>query len=1209
MEPTGLIVKFKSNYSPKAINQNEGSVKTGIRSIDLLNMKYSIKHVSPLLPKRHVSSSRRVFENVFIFLLREGSDAQALAEEYRALPGVEYAEPDYPVTLFDTPNDPMYQHQWNLHNTGQEHYHIIRNWGINNDELVLTGGVDDADIDAGDVYENPPDNTTTVVVAIIDTGVDMDHPDLADNIWTNPREIPDNDIDDDNNGYVDDVHGWDFASNMDPSAQGDNDPTDEYGHGTHCAGIVAAIAGNSTGIAGVAPDVRIMPLKFDPLPLVSRIAGALIYAADNGADVVNMSFGLIFRSDLIEEAINYARDKGVIHCAAIGNSGIDEFVFPAGYDATIAVGATNDSDRVTSFSSYGDHMSVCAPGRSILSLRADNTDMYSGDREPGVHIIDTIYYLASGTSMACPHVVGAAAYLRSVSPGLTADKVQEIIETSADDIIDPFGLAWNLPGKDIYSGYGRLNLRNALEIAPKIRAKIVYPAPNDILSGDVLIHGLADGEDFSEYVVEYGEGSNPSSWMQICQSHSPVTGDALCMWTTSDLSGQYTIRLRVGDFNVSTVTIYTANKTSVQIISPSEDDIIANHVIVVGDAYAPDFSHLVLEYKMDTNIALEWREIAGMSVPIYGEEIAGWFLDSLTQASYLLRLSVFSNSGLIASDIISVRVRSIFSTEHAWRASLEGYPTIIPNYGDLDDDGANEIIVGMSSGITVLNLDGTLKTEGIPDFPSNNFMIPIAVGNLDGDGIDDMVAVGYDPSFLYGYPSAMPTFESYLGGFPPVSNFYRTEHDFPRVYLKDIDGDEVEEIIVFIYSTSRPRTFIFESDGGLIDSYDYYSEVFPVDMNGDGIDEIYACNRGFCLLRQINYQDGATHDSLLIQLNGSNFNCYGMSAYDIDDDDIYELLVFGYYPDYGYYIYAFDGGLNLVDGWPHEMGIDDFVVPTIPIFGDIDDDNEAEYLTTFYDISSSYVLAWNLDGSPYIPGNSNGLFVRTPEPSLLNMLLLADINGDNRTDIIACADNDVFDTYKAQRIYAWDNEGQLIPGFPLITVPEAFTADRFTPCIGDINADGNVDLIMTTPDSKQIFINYPGCPYNKCKSPAPFWKYNRRMDGVAPLPSECGPTDVADDGRTPNASTYSLAQNYPNPFNPTTRIAYTVPTRSHVSISVYNLLGQEVITLVDELKAAGRYITEWDGTDYNGAKAASGIYLYRIKAGDFVESRKMLLLK
>ncbi|MEW5922827.1 MAG: S8 family serine peptidase [Candidatus Zixiibacteriota bacterium] len=1208
-QPNSLIIKFKDTQIPR-INAGKQGTTTGLKAADALNVRYNVTGISPLLAKSAQSASAEKFGAVYILTVRDGADLNELQNAYAQLLEVEYAEINQIVELHTQPDDSLYQYQWSLNNTGQPHYHVVRNYGSYNDELVLVSGLPDADIDAGEIFENPPDRTVTVVVAIIDTGVDLVHPDLIDHIWINPGEIPGNGYDDDHNGYIDDVNGWDFASSSDPLDPGDNDPTDEFGHGTHCSGIIAATANNIIGMAGIGQDCRIMGLKFDPLPLVSRIAGAIIYAADNGAEVINMSFGYNYRSDLIEDAINYAHDKGVIMCASAGNEGTYSIVYPAAYDATITVGASNDSDLVATFSSYGEHLDVAAPGLSILSLRAGETDMYASSYpyEPKVHIVDSIYYMASGTSMSTPHVVGTAAVLRSISPGISADRVKQILHETADDIVDPYGVGWNLVGFDQYSGYGRVNLFRAVQALPKVRARITAPAYNEIFSGNVDIRGSADGDDFTGYTLEAGSGDDPEVWTTLHNSTDSVTDGTLVLWNTIGFSGRYTLRLTVGNENVSYVSFFIANDTQAVITSPSASQTISNFVSVRGTAAASTFSHAVMEYKPEGS-PNAWIAIDTFTVPVFDDILGGWFLEGIPTGNYDLRLSLYSYGDLLSADTVTVTVQSIFETDRAWKANLAAYPTIVTTYCDFDNDGSNEILTGTSSEIMVFNPDGTAKTEGMPDFPQNNYMIPIAVGNLDGDGVDDIIAVGYDPPKVYCYRSSEGSTVNYLGIFPPIGNFYRSEHEFPKVMLKDIDSDGRDEIHVFVYNGLLSQTFLFESNGELIRNFLYYSESILLDLNGDGIDELYASNRNFGMIRQIEYATGNTVDSLLIDMNGSNFECTGMSGYDIDNDDQYELIISGYYDDYGYWVYAFDGGLNLIPGWPHDMGVDAYEVPTDPIFADMDGDSEAEYLATFFDISNSYVLAWNLDGSSFLPSSPNGTFVSTPEPSVLNMLLLADMNGDGSPDVVACANNDMFNTYEPQRIYAWDTEGRQLDGFPLIISTGTFTSDRFTPSVGDIDGDGNVDLIITTPDSVQIFVNYPGASFDICSNPAPFWRYSRKMNNCAPLPSDCGSTDVADNDSRLLPESFSLSQNYPNPFNPATTIEYALPQKTHVDISVYNILGQNITTLIDEIQSAGRYSTVWNGRDRQGRMSPSGIYFYRIKAGDYDESRKMLLLK
>ncbi len=247
--------------------------------------------------------------------------------------------------------------------------------------------------------------TPPVTVAVIDTGVDTTHPDLSGHLWTNPGETPSNGIDDDANGYVDDVHGWDFA---DPGPQLYS-PADGDSHGTHVAGIIAAERGNGTGVAGVAGDARIMVLKFLK-PTGGYTSDAIVaiqYAVAEGAKVINASWGGTGYSQALCDAISQAGDAGVTFVAAAGNSGTDNDatpLWPANCPSSslISVAATTPGDGLASFSNYGPtQVDVGAPGENILST-----------------IPGSSYGYKSGTSMAAPQVSGIAAAVAGAAPGL-----------------------------------------------------------------------------------------------------------------------------------------------------------------------------------------------------------------------------------------------------------------------------------------------------------------------------------------------------------------------------------------------------------------------------------------------------------------------------------------------------------------------------------------------------------------------------------------------------------------------------------------------------------------------------------------------------------------------------------------------------------------------------------------------------------------------
>lgn len=1147
--PTRLIVKLKADVKPVLSQAGDGAITVGAPVFDAVNRTYKVRKQSWLYPRASEPYRPDPLKNVFVVEVPKGADIEQMQADYERLDIVVYAQPDRRLELYDAPDDPLYPHQWALNNVGQGYYHVLRRVGDYNDTLVIEYGVADADIDAQEVFDNPPDNTLTVVVAIIDTGVDLDHPDLAGHLWTNPGEIPDNGLDDDHNGYIDDVLGWDFAGDeLSFPLEEDNDPTDYHGHGTHCAGIVAAVANNATGIAGIVGDCRIMALNFAPIMLSSFGAKAIVYAADNGADVISMSWGYPWPVQVLDDALEYARSKGVVLCAAAGNDGTEFSNFPAACSGVITVGATTSSDQVTSFSTYGGHLEISAPGLSILSLRADTTDMYASHKEPGVHIIEDHYYLASGTSMASPHVAGVAAYLRAVSPGLIPDTVQEILQATADDIVDPYGTGEDYPGWDMYSGYGRVNLRDALEAAPLLRAKIQTPRPNQIVSGIVDISGFADGNNFSGYVLEYGPGSLPTAWQEIYASTTPVTDGTLGQWDTDSLQGQYTVRVRVGGSNVSSVTVHVANASIAAILSPVLNDTIISWAAVTGTATSPDFDYYVVEYGPGVSPST-WYEIAEISMPVFEDELTIWNTSALSDGWYTLRLSVYSSSGQEeAFDSTLVYVQSPFSGENGWKLSFTDTVAVVPNYGDFDNDGVNEIVVGTNEGILFYNPDGTPKTSGVPAVPGYDFRVPPAVGDLDNDGTDDLVAVGATGGTgkLLGFPSSEPSFEVDLAE-PPyyLGVGWSLDYSYPFVFLKDIDGDGRDEIHYHAGHQAEGEPFqyyIYNSDGSfriglppdpIVGNPSCY--YLSADLDNDGVDEFYLTTSTYYRTSTLYEVDtsGTIQDSFDLEMGlGDVFMSKSLSAADMDRDGKLELIVFGYVNESlgQWWTYAFDENLTLKSGWPHCSGIDKYLIPSVPIFADIDGDASPEYFMTVYELSAGYACAWHTDGSPYTGDSAAPIFAAAPNPAMLYSPVVADMDGDRFPDLVARADADIFCTYDVERIAAWDKNGQLLAGWPLVTMTGAGTCSgtsRHTPAVGDLDRDGYVDLIMTTQTNDLLFVNFEGAHFHQQASPVPFWRYNRRMNNCCPIPDTgliCG--DVNGDGTGPNVADLTYLVDY-----------------------------------------------------------------------------------
>ncbi len=459
-----------------------------------------VDHLDQRQMRAPAGASARSLDQIYLLKTSKEVDMRGLVTEYSGNPSVTYAEPNYIVRSQMIPNDHYYQ--------------TTRSWTQNFDDLwgIKKIGCERAwDISQGD----------GVIVAVVDTGVMINHEDLAANIWVNTGEIPGNGIDDDNNGYKDDVHGWNFVEN-------NNNVNDDVGHGTHVSGTIAAVGNNSVGVIGIAPRAKIMPVRALGADggSTSGLAQALKYATDNGADVANNSWGGSGTSQLLEDAFAYAAAHGMVCTAAAGNSNLDAAGFtPANISSVITVGATTQTDAKTSFSNFGWKVDVGAPGGgdhyaiegdgayrfdiyNILSCMPDTGAIPS--EAPDLQVAPGYWRLA-GTSMACPHVTGEVASILGKFPTLSVDEVKgRVIGTT-----DPY------PSTDMLHpmGSGRINVYKALMANPS-PALLMRDASAAESAGDG--DGILDpGEQFKVTVQLDNVWRQASSVIATLSSTSP----------------------------------------------------------------------------------------------------------------------------------------------------------------------------------------------------------------------------------------------------------------------------------------------------------------------------------------------------------------------------------------------------------------------------------------------------------------------------------------------------------------------------------------------------------------------------------------------------------------------------------------------------------------------------------------------------------------
>lgn len=503
--PGQIIIKTSA---PIAVKGN----KTGLSQFDTFLSAKGVKNITSM---KHMPGGR--YYRINLSTMPDEKDLGDLRFD-----GIEYLQPNYLRQMHVlpnesgkvTPNDPYFPRQ----------------------QLDLIGAPQAWNYSTG---------SSEVIVGIVDSGMLVNHPDLKDNVYRNLSEIPDDGIDNENNGYIDDHTGWDFvhAPELEGYALGDyldedNDVNDESFHGTHVAGIIGAKGNNSLGVSGVCWNVRLMPLRAGFRTMDAGYlqdddaAAAIIYAADNGCKVINMSWGDTSYSPIIADACDYAYAKGVVLVASAGNDGTSELHYPARLANVIAVGSASRAKLLSSFSSHGQGLDLLAPGELILSTYKDEGE--------------SLYYEQSGTSMSAPFVTGAIALMLSIQPELTPDEIRARLLSSTDDIYSP--------GYDYLSGHGFLNVEKFIRNSNPPFAKIDYPADHSGISTTTNLIGSVYDDDFIRYTLMYKNMANPDlPWLDITE-HSqtptyhlnPVHNDILGEFRVPSNfpEGDYLVRLQ-----------------------------------------------------------------------------------------------------------------------------------------------------------------------------------------------------------------------------------------------------------------------------------------------------------------------------------------------------------------------------------------------------------------------------------------------------------------------------------------------------------------------------------------------------------------------------------------------------------------------------------------------------------------------------------------
>ena len=632
-------------------------------------------------------------------------------------------------------------------------------------------------ISAYDAWETTT-GSSEVVIAVIDSGVDIDHPDLVNNIWENENEIPNDNIDNDYNGYVDDYNGWDFLEDIPdprPKINYKSKYVDIFGdsHGTMVAGIIAASGNNNKGIAGISWKSKIMPLRVLDQHGAGRalqVSQAIDYAVSNGADIINLSFTGLGSSELISNAIYRAYTFGKIIIAPAGNTfngeslDLDKIpITPVCADSeflnkniVIGVASTGIDDRKSSFSNYGSScINISSPGFGFY-VTLNRNEEYNLTNDYGG------FY--SGTSLASPIIAGTAALLKTLNKNLTNNQIIDIILQSSDVVNDVN------PMYQDELGTGRVNIANAINLLKISFGLSEYPEKK-----------------FDNVLLSVSSGSSLSSETEIFELHK-----------------------KFGEKKYEFNTFKSTFEKGVEVI-PINDN---NYLAIPKNNGAPQIINLDNTGKIISSFFVDnENKMYGLNV------VKGHVLNTKEE-----HLVVSFGNGSEPKVLILTLEGKLIQEFIAYPIGYKGGVNL--SLGDLNGDGVEEIITGTQNTggpqIRVFNFQGKPLLQFFAYDKNFRGGVNVTTSDLNGDGIDEIIA----SPFVNGGPQVM----IFSNKGKLVGQFFAFDKNL-RQGLKikgvDINQDGVEEIVTAIYKDSKAYVKIYNYKGSMLYNFNAFENILP----------------------------------------------------------------------------------------------------------------------------------------------------------------------------------------------------------------------------------------------------------------------------------------------------------------------------------------------------------------------------------------------
>jgi hypothetical protein len=680
-------------------------------------------------------------EKIYKIKYQDKPDLIKIQQIVLSQPEVEYAEPNYLVRAAFIPNDP----------------YLIEQWPINKMQVPQA-------------WDIKPGGSPEVVVAVLDSGVDIDHPDLKDNIYLNSQEIVGDGLDNDNNGYIDDYFGWDFVR-QDPNPKPKFDEPYNSGaihHGTVVAGIIAAVGNNGIGVTGLAWRTKIMALRVlnsEGVGSVEAVIRAINYAIAKKVDVINLSFVGSTRSEFLAQTLKQAWQAGIFITAAAGNETTGQAkdldlqpVYPACSDVgdpenyIFTVAATNQEDKKALFSNYGKFcVDLSAPGTRIFGLLA-----YQADR-PGFGEYYGGYW--SGTSLAAPFVSGTVALIRAINPFLTNNKIRDILKEQSDNI-DEFNSEYI--GK---LGAGRLNVYRAVNYA----------------------YSLSLGSSYSNYILT-GAGSGGGPHLRFFKANGQPAGGFFAY----DRKFSGGVRVATGD---------------------TDGDNIPEIITGAGPGGGPHVRIFDNQGNIKSQFFVYNKKYSG------GLNVASCDLDRNGIAEIIIGLG----SGAPPYVYVFNQYGDLFFKFLAYSYSFRGGVSVA--CGDTDGDNIPEIITGAGPGggphVRIFDNQGILKSHFFAFLQKFRGGINVGVGDLNGDGRSEIVV---------GIASGASPYVRIFDFFGTLkAQFLAYEKDFyggVNLFVGDLNDDLWAEIIVAPVKNHESIVRVFDNSGGLLYQFLAYDARF-----------------------------------------------------------------------------------------------------------------------------------------------------------------------------------------------------------------------------------------------------------------------------------------------------------------------------------------------------------------------------------------------